>query len=228
MLDLQPPRHTPTLRTTAIPCKQRLLTIRRLHGGEPAPRRRPVRSLQAIAITSPQLRSALRDWNFLVSNSRQVQRFPPFALHHQNERLSSEHWRNVAPRRFIASAARRSIASSLHSLIMSRRSRTICRREIRLLTAESVRRTPNSTSMRLAIAGALKPAKPRIENRSSFSLSRPSAHLTSTGNCTGGPTLWTTVKMPGLGLISRATIALTSKVGFHGKAVARHWAIGRS
>ena len=63
-------------------------------------------------------------------------RLPPFALQYQNERLSSEHVRNVAPRRFIASAARRSTASSSYSLIMSRRSRTICRREIRLLTAE--------------------------------------------------------------------------------------------
>ena len=47
----------------------------------------------------------------LVPNSRQVERFPPFVLHHQNERLSSEHVRNVAPRRFIASAARLSTAA---------------------------------------------------------------------------------------------------------------------
>ena len=57
-------------------------------------------------------------------------------------------WRNVAPRRFFASAERRNKASASYPLIMSRRSRTICRREIRLLTADSVRRTSNSTSTR--------------------------------------------------------------------------------
>ena len=113
------------------PGAKRLLTAPR--GLGTALRRGSLSLLQAIANTSPQLRSALRAWNFFVSNSRQVQRFPPVALHHQNERLSSEHWRNVAARRFVASAERHSTASASYSLIMSRRSRTICRRESRLL-----------------------------------------------------------------------------------------------